>query len=76
MHIAALWGLAIVWFFVLNDPVCGYIFVTEEHARRRQCGFFDFSRPLICSLWTSACLCCPFPVFMFLLPRPSGKQVI
>lgn len=38
--------------FVLNDPLCRYIFVTEEHARTRQCGFSDFPRPLTYSLWT------------------------
>lgn len=37
------WDLAIVlvfcFVFVLNDPLCGHVFVTEEHATMRNVAF-------------------------------------
>lgn len=67
--------LPLFWWFVLNDSLCGYVFVTEEHTRMRSHGFSDL-RPMIYFLWTCASLCYCFPVFTCLLSRPPGRQVI
>lgn len=67
--------LPLFWCFVLNGPLCSHVFVTEERASMRQCGSFDFPRPLL-SLSGPVLVCAVPFAFVCLLSRPSGRQAI